>query len=61
MGFYEGLNEEQYDRQYPDRELAHRIIAYFTVQRKAGCLSSPADPPDGSHLRRGAGRGQQRP
>ena len=34
MGFYEGLNEEQYDRQYPDRELARRIIAYFTVQRK---------------------------
>ena len=34
MGFYEGLNEEQYDRQYPDRELARRIIAYFTIQRK---------------------------
>jgi ATP-binding cassette subfamily B protein len=34
MGFYEGLNEEQYDRQYPDRELSRRIIAYFTVQRQ---------------------------
>jgi ATP-binding cassette subfamily B protein len=34
MGFYEGLNEEQYDRQYPDRELTRRIIAYFTVQRR---------------------------
>ena len=34
MGFYEGLNEEQYDRQYPDRALARRIIAYFTIQRK---------------------------
>ncbi len=34
MGFYEGLNEEQYDRQYPDRELTPRIIAYFTAQRR---------------------------
>jgi ATP-binding cassette subfamily B protein len=34
MGFYEGLNEEQYDRRYPDRELARRIIAYFTAQRR---------------------------
>ncbi len=34
MGFYEGLNEEQYDRQYPDRELTRRIIGYFTAQRK---------------------------
>jgi ATP-binding cassette, subfamily B, bacterial len=34
MGFYEGLNEEQYDRQYQDRELTSRIIAYFTVQRQ---------------------------
>jgi ATP-binding cassette subfamily B protein len=33
MGFYEGLNEEQYDRQYPDRELTRRIVAYFTAQR----------------------------
>ena len=32
MGFYEGLNEEQYDRQYHDRELARRIVGYFTVQ-----------------------------
>ncbi len=32
MGFYEGLNEEQYDRQYPDRELARRIVGYFTAQ-----------------------------
>jgi ATP-binding cassette subfamily B protein len=32
MGFYEGLNEEQYDRQYPDRELTHRIVGYFTAQ-----------------------------
>jgi ATP-binding cassette subfamily B protein len=34
MGFYEGLNEEQYDRQYPDRELTRRIVGYFTVHRK---------------------------
>ncbi len=34
MGFYEGLNEEQYDRQYPDRELTRRIVAYFTAQRR---------------------------
>jgi len=34
MGFYEGLNEEQYDRQYPDRELGRRIVAYFTAQRR---------------------------
>jgi ATP-binding cassette subfamily B protein len=32
MGFYEGLNEEQYDRQYPDRELTRRIVGYFTAQ-----------------------------
>jgi ATP-binding cassette subfamily B protein len=33
MGFYEGLNEEQYDRQYPDRDLTRRIVGYFTAQR----------------------------
>ena len=33
MGFYEGLNEEQYDRQYPDRELTCRIVGYFTAKR----------------------------
>jgi ATP-binding cassette subfamily B protein len=34
MGFYQGLNEEQYDRQYPDRVLTHRIVEYFTAQRR---------------------------
>ncbi|HTX91248.1 MAG TPA: ABC transporter ATP-binding protein [Anaerolineales bacterium] len=33
MGFYEGLNEEKYDRQYPDRELTRRIVKYFTAAR----------------------------
>ena len=32
MGFYEGLNEERYDRQYPDRELTRRIVGYFTAR-----------------------------
>ena len=34
MGFYEGLNEEKYDRQYKDSDLARRIVRYFTAQRK---------------------------
>jgi len=34
MGFYEGLNEEKYDRQYKDSALAKRIIGYFTAQHK---------------------------
>ncbi len=34
MGFYEGLNEEKYDRQYKDSALAKRIIGHFTAQRK---------------------------
>jgi ATP-binding cassette subfamily B protein len=33
MGFYEGLNEEKYDRQYKDRDLAKRIFGQFSAQR----------------------------
>ena len=34
MGFFAGLNEEKYDRQYSDRELVRRIIDYFKPQRR---------------------------
>jgi ATP-binding cassette subfamily B protein len=34
MGFYEGLNEEKYDRQYKDSVLTRRIVTHFTAQRK---------------------------
>src|SRR5512143_252087 len=33
MGFFAGLNAEKYDRQYTDRELVRRIVAYFKPQR----------------------------
>jgi len=32
MGFFAGLNDEKYDRQYTDRELVRRIIGYFRSQ-----------------------------
>jgi ATP-binding cassette subfamily B protein len=34
MGFYEGLNEEKYDRTYKDSLLTRRIVEYFTAQRR---------------------------
>ena len=34
MGFFSGLNDEKYDRQYTDRELVRRIIGYFKPQVK---------------------------
>jgi ATP-binding cassette subfamily B protein len=32
MGFFSGLNDEKYDRQYTDRELFRRILEYFKPQ-----------------------------
>ena len=32
MGFFAGLNDEKYDRQYTDRELVRRIFGYFKPQ-----------------------------
>jgi ATP-binding cassette, subfamily B, bacterial len=34
MGFFSGLNDEKYDRQYTDRELLHRIFEYFKPQTR---------------------------
>ncbi len=32
MGFFAGLEDEKYDRQYSDRELSRRIIDFFRTQ-----------------------------
>jgi ATP-binding cassette subfamily B protein len=40
MGFFSGLGDEAYDRQYDDRELVQRIITYFKPQRKRLLLVS---------------------
>jgi ATP-binding cassette subfamily B protein len=34
MGFFAGLNDEKYDRQYTDRELTRRIFGYFQPQAR---------------------------
>ena len=34
MGFFAGLNDEKYDRQYTDRELTRRIVSYFKPQTR---------------------------
>ncbi len=34
MGFFAGLNNEKYDRQYADRDLFRRIAACFAPQRR---------------------------
>ena len=34
MGFFSGLNDEKYDRQYTDRELMRRIFEYFKPETK---------------------------
>jgi ATP-binding cassette subfamily B protein len=33
MGFFAGLNDEKYDRQYSDRDLLRRILEYFKPQK----------------------------
>ena len=33
MGFFAGLNEEKYDRQYKDSDLAWRMVSFFTPQK----------------------------
>lgn len=33
MGFFAGLNDEKYDRQYKDSELVRRMISYFDSQK----------------------------
>jgi ATP-binding cassette, subfamily B, bacterial len=33
MGFFSGLNDEKYDRQYSDRELTNRIVDFFKPQK----------------------------
>ena len=38
MGFYEGLNEEKYDRQYADNVLTRRIVSYFSMQRRQAVI-----------------------
>jgi len=34
MGFFAGLNDEKYDRQYTDRQLVRRIFEYFKPQTR---------------------------
>jgi ATP-binding cassette subfamily B protein len=34
MGFFAGLNDEKYDRQYTDRALVRRMVNYFNTQTK---------------------------
>ncbi|HNA56395.1 MAG TPA: ABC transporter transmembrane domain-containing protein, partial [Anaerolineales bacterium] len=34
MGFFAGLNDEKYDRQYSDRELTRRIAGFFKTKAR---------------------------
>jgi ATP-binding cassette subfamily B protein len=34
MGFFAGLNNEKYDRQYSDSNLVRRMVGYFSTQKK---------------------------
>ena len=40
MGFFAGLNDEKYDRQYTDRDLTRRIIGFFSTQVNRLLISS---------------------
>lgn len=40
MGFFAGLNDEKYDRQYTDRALVRRMAAYFNSQTSRLLLAS---------------------
>jgi ATP-binding cassette, subfamily B, bacterial len=40
MGFFAGLNDEKYDRQYTDRVLASRMLNYFGSQTKRLAFAS---------------------
>ena len=41
MGFFSGLNDEKYDRQYTDRQLVARIVEYF--RSEGGRLTTISD------------------
>jgi ATP-binding cassette subfamily B protein len=40
MGFFAGLNDEKYDRQYTDRDLTRRIVGFFSTQVNRLLISS---------------------
>ena len=40
MGFFAGLNDEKYDRQYTDRDLTRRIVGFFSTQVNRLLVSS---------------------
>jgi ATP-binding cassette, subfamily B, bacterial len=40
MGFFAGLEDEKYDRQYSDRELTRRILGFFNTQMRQIGLAS---------------------
>ena len=40
MGFFAGLNDEKYDRQYSDRELTRRIAGFFKTKAKQLVIAS---------------------
>ena len=42
MGFFRGLDAEGYDRTYSDRDLARRMLTYFTPYRGAILTASIA-------------------